>query len=226
MKFFGSVVLLSCALFMAACGHSSDLPRAGSDRYRDLCTAFYLGLSALQSGEDVNARKGLTRATEIAAGEPAGWADLGLLQFRQQDYDGAYQSVEKAHTLVPENSRMEALLGVIESRRGKVDETLAHFTKAVALDPGNLKALYGLAQETERQNSAATDAKAQELLEQILQKQPNNTAVLIDVVRLSAKRNDTDALKRAVASLGNSAPQWPACSPAAVFGLRTRSEWR
>ncbi len=107
---------------------------------------------------------------------------------------------------------MEALLGVIESRRGKVDETLAHFTKAVALDPGNLKALYGLAQETERQNSAATDAKAHQLLEQILQKQPNNIAVLIDVVRLSAKRNDTDALKRAVASLAKSAPQWPAAA--------------
>ncbi len=182
----------------------------GTDRYRDLCAAFYLGLAALQSGEDVNARKGLTQATQIAAGEPAGWADLGLLQFRQQDYDGAYQSVKKAQALVPENSRIEALLGAIESRRGKVDETLAHFAKAVALDPGNLKALYGLAQETQRQNSAATDAKAQTLLHQILQAQPNNIAVLIDVVRLSAKRNDSDDLKRAVASLAKSAPQWPA----------------
>ncbi len=212
MKLSASVVLLSIALFLTACTHSSDLPTVGSDRYRALCTAFYLGLSALQSGEDVNARKGLTRATEIAAGEPAGWADLGLLDFRQQDYEGAYRSVEKAHALVPENSRMEALLGVIESRRGKVDETLAHFIRAVSLDSGNLKALYGLAQETERQNSAATDAKAQQLLEQILQKQPNNTAVLIDVVRLSAKRNDTDALKGAVASLSKSAPQWPAAA--------------
>lgn len=204
-----SSVLLCTALFTAACKRSSDLPTVGSGRYRELCMAFYLGLAALQSGEDVNARKGLTRATEVAAGEPAGWADLGLLQFRQQDYDGAYESIEKAHALVPENSRMEALLGVIESRRGKVDETLAHFAKAIALDPGNLKASYGLAQEIERQNSATTDAKAQQLLEQILQARPNNIAVLIDVVRLSAKRNDTDALKRAVAGLARSAPEWP-----------------
>ncbi len=211
VKLSGSV-LLAVTLFTAACRHSSDLPAVGSDRYRDLCTAFYLGLSALQSGEDVNARKGLTRATEIAPGEPAAWADLGLLQFRQQDYDGAYQSVAKAQALAPQNSRIEALLGVIESRRGKSDATLSHLSKAVELDPGNLKALYGLAGETERQNSAAADAKAEKLLEQILQAQPNNIAVLVDVVRLSAKRNDADGLKQAVTRLAKSAPQWPAAA--------------
>ncbi len=204
-----SVSFVAASLFWTSCHRTTDLPAADSNQYRELCAAFYLGLSALQSGEDVNARKGLTKATEVAPGEPAGWADLGLLQFRQQDYEGAFQSVGKAHALAPSNSRLEALLGVIESRRGKSAESLDHLQRAVSLDATNLKALYSLAQETERQNSGATDAAAQKLLEQIVSVQPNNIAVLVDLVRLSAKRNDAAALHSAVAHLATTAPLWP-----------------
>ncbi|HEX4167344.1 MAG TPA: FG-GAP-like repeat-containing protein [Bryobacteraceae bacterium] len=215
---FAVVTLLS-----TACRRSSDLPAVGSEQYRKLCTAFYLGLAALQSGEDVNARKGLTAATQIAPAEPAGWADLGLLQFRQQDYEGAFASVQKAQALVPENSRIEALLGVIQSRRGQPTETLVHLQRAVSLDSGNLKALYSLAQETARQNTEATDAQAQKLLAKILAKQPNNIAVLVDVVRLAAKRNDTAGLKQAVGTLKASASTWPAAATEQLKTLENES---
>ncbi|HEY7212763.1 MAG TPA: FG-GAP-like repeat-containing protein [Bryobacteraceae bacterium] len=210
-------------LLWTACSRNAKLPAVGSDQYRELCAAFYLGLSALQSGEDVNARKGLTRATEIAPGEPAGWADLGLLQFRQQDYEGAYQSMDKAQKLIPDNSRIEALLGTVESRRGKTAETLEHLKRAVALDSSNLKALYALAQETERENSAAADAAAQNLLEKILQKQPDNIAVRIDLGRLAAKRNDAPALRRAVASLKKAAASWPDAARAQLTALERQA---
>ena len=202
-------LLVGFPLLWTSCAPSSGLPPIDSKAYRDLCAAFYLGLSALQSGEDVNARKGLTRATEIAPGEPAAWANLGLLEFRQQDYEGAYKSIKKAQMLVPSNSRIEALLGVIESRRGRLQDTVSHLQRAVSLDPSNLKALYGLAQETERQNAEASDARAQRFLQKILSIQPNNVAVLIDVIRLSAKRNDPPEFREAVANLRRTESVWP-----------------
>ncbi|MBV9036293.1 MAG: hypothetical protein JO182_17530, partial [Acidobacteriaceae bacterium] len=69
------VILLGAAALWTGCTRTTGLPAVGSEQYRELCSAFYLGLTALQSGEDINARKGLTRATEIAPGEPASWAD-------------------------------------------------------------------------------------------------------------------------------------------------------
>src|SRR5215470_9805514 len=81
---------------LAACGRHAGLPAPDSKEYRELSTSFYLGLAALESGEDVHARQGLTRATELAPGEPAAWVNLGLLQARQQEYDAAYQSLQKA----------------------------------------------------------------------------------------------------------------------------------
>jgi Tfp pilus assembly protein PilF len=206
---FTIVVCCAIAFLCPGCNRRSSLPTVGSTEYRDLCSAFYLGLAALQSGEDVNARNGLTRATQIAPGEPAGWVDLGLLQARQQEFDAAYQSFEKARSLAPDNSRIEGLLGLVEAKRGKMSETLAHYQKAVSLDSSNLRALYSWATETERQQTPTSDAEAQKLLEQIVRIRPDNDAVLLDIAHLAAKRNDVARLRAAVASLGKNTAIWP-----------------
>jgi Tfp pilus assembly protein PilF len=204
-----AIILIALLLAGAACERDAGLPKPGSKEYRDLVTAFYVGLAGLQTGEDVRAKEKLTRATEIASGEPASWANLGLLAVRQQEFDTAYEKVEKARTLAPDNSQIEALLGLIESRRGKLTEATAHLKKAVELDPKNLRALYALAQETERQGAETSDAEAQALLQKILETQPDNLAVLLDVTRLAAKRGDGETLKKTVAKLAEKSSSWP-----------------
>ena len=170
---------------------------------------FYLGLAALQSGEDVNARKGLTRATELAPGEPAGWVNLGLLQTRQQEYDAAPQEFEKARAVAPNHSQIETFLGMVENHRGNLPAALAHYRRAVNLDSGNLRALYTLAAETEREQTARSTPEAVDLLERILQVRPQNEPVHLDVIRLSAKQNNTARIMQAVDALGRNAAQWP-----------------
>ena len=145
-----AITLIALLLTGAACERNAGLPKPDSKEYRELVTAFYVGLAGLQTGEDVRAKEKLTRATEIAPGEPAAWANLGLLAVRQQEFDTAYEKVEKARALAPDNSQIEALLGLIESKRGRLTEAATHLKRAVELDPKNLRALYALAQETER----------------------------------------------------------------------------
>jgi Tfp pilus assembly protein PilF len=200
--------VLFAALLCSAC-RDSGLPKPGSKTYRDLCSAFYLGLAGLQAGEDVRAKDYLTRSTQIAPDEPAPWTDLGILQVRQQQFDAAFQSVDKARSLAPDESRIEALLGLIESRRGNLPEAMAHLKRAVALDGHNLKAIYSLAEETERDQSPASAEAAQQLLRQILQQQPDNAAVLLDDLRLAAKRGDVPEVRRALSTLKPLAANWP-----------------
>jgi len=163
----------------------------------------------LQAGEDVRAKEYLTRSTQIAPGEPASWADLGILQVRQQQFDSAFASVDKARSLDPNESRIEALLGLIESRRGKLPEAMAHLKKAVALDSRNLRAIYSLAEETERDQSTGNQAAAQQLLKQILRQQPSNAAVLLDDLRLAAKRADAAEAQQSLSALKPLAVNWP-----------------
>ncbi len=209
LRFLAAALAVLLILTFTSCSGANGLPKPGSKEYRELVTAFYVGLAGLQTGEDVRAKEKLMRATEIAPGEPACWANLGLLAVRQQEFDTAYEKVEKARSLAPDNSQIEALLGLIESRRGRLTEAAAHLKKAVELDPKNLRALYALAQETERQGAENSDAEAQALLEKILATQPDNLAVLLDITRLAAKRGDSETLKKTVAKLAEKSPSWP-----------------
>ena len=157
----------------------------------------------------MRAREYLTRATQIAPGEPASWADLGILQVRQQQFDAAFTSVDKARSLYPSGSRIEALLGLIESRRGKLPQAREHLKKAITLDRNNLKAIYSLAEETEREPNPENQAAAQDLLKQLLQLQPSNAAVILDDLRLSAKRGDSAEAAKALSALQPLAANWP-----------------
>lgn len=208
-KHLRATLMLALPLILVACARDPGLPGPESKEYRELVSAFYVGLAGLQTGEDVRAMEKLTLATRIAPGEPAGWANLGLLAVRQQEFDAAFENAGKALSLAPDNSRIEALLGQIESRRGRLPEAIAHLRKAVELDDRNLKAIYSLAQEVERQGDPSGETEAQALLGKILAIEPDNLAVLLDVTRLSAKRGDGRALRDAVAALVRNSEGWP-----------------
>jgi Tfp pilus assembly protein PilF len=208
-------------LFSAECTRNAGLPELGSKEYRDFCAAFYVGFAGLQSGEDVRANRELTRATQIAPAEPVAWADLGILQVRQQQFDAAFASVDKARALAPDSSRIEELLGLIESRRGRVSESLAHLRKAVSLDGNNLKALYALADETARQGLPGSDTEALQILERLASAEPSNTAVLLEVVRLAAKSGDAARLKQTLQLLEPITVNWPETAKRQFDAMKT-----
>src|SRR5690349_2045555 len=201
---------LAALLIVAACSRNTGLPDPNSSQYRELVSAFYVGVAALQTGEDVRAKEKLTRATELAPAEPAIWTNLGLLAARQQDLESAYRNVERGRSLAPDNSRIETLLGLVESRRGRLPEAIAHLQKAVQLDGKNVRAMFALSRETERQALPTSDAAAQQWLEKILETQPDNLAVLLEAARLAAKRGAADTLRAAVTNLSRNSGSWPA----------------
>src|SRR5918992_3126379 len=100
----GFITLLVLAVAGFAACRRADLPEKNSPQYTSAVRAFYVGLSALQVGDDVRAEEKLKEATALAPDEPAGWANLGLLYMRQRRFDEAAQSLEKARQLAPENA--------------------------------------------------------------------------------------------------------------------------
>jgi len=201
--------LLAAFVYSSACRHSG-LPGKESPQYGEVVTAFSVGVAALQSGDDVRAQEKLHLAARIAPGEPASWADLGLLSARQQNFDAAFESVERARQLAPNDSAIEALLGTIEDRRGKLPEAIAHLRRAVQLDPQNAKAQFSLAEETEREGKPTSDTDAEKLFAKLLDRHPDNVAVLLEVARLAAKTGDGGALASCVGKLAQASAGWPA----------------
>jgi Tfp pilus assembly protein PilF len=185
---------LPTVLAVVLCGcHSTGLPKPATQAYLDEVKAFYVGLAALQVGDDVRADSTLERATQLAQGEPAGWANWGLLAMRQGNFEVAAQRLARAQKLVPENDQVHYLLGVLESKRGNPAQAIVELRRAVQLNPHGLRAMYLLAQELERQGDPNSEAEFQQLLQQILVQQPGNPAVLLELGRVAAKRGDRSA---------------------------------
>jgi Flp pilus assembly protein TadD len=200
----------SLAAWLSGCHSAPKLPEKGSKAYADVVSAFYVGLAALQVGDDVHAESKLSELTQLVPTEPAGWANWGVLALRQRNYDLAAQRLERARALAPQNDQIYDLLGILEADRGHSAEAIADLRKAVDLNPKNLRAAYALGEEIERQGDANSEREFQQVIQSILAAQPDNLAALLELSRVAAKRGDAATLKSAVAQISARSSAWPA----------------
>ncbi|MGC2619958.1 MAG: FG-GAP-like repeat-containing protein, partial [Acidobacteriaceae bacterium] len=199
--------MTSAALIATGC--HSGLPQPESAQYTQFVQAFYVGLAAMQVGNDARAEEALNQATQLAPGEPAAWADWGMLALRQRNYDQAKQRLDRALSLEPKNGRIEYMLGLLESDRGNSAAAIEDYRKAAALDPHNARVQYSLALEVERQGAPDSEAQFEQAMQQILAEQPNNLAALLELSRMAAKRGDTATLHAAVEKIAGKSANWP-----------------
>ena len=203
------VVLVVFVVSLPGCHTSPKLPEPGSKEYANVVSAFYVGLAALQVGDDVHAESKLSEVTKLVPAEPAGWGNWGVLALRQRNYDTAAQRIERAHDLAPGDDQIYDLLGILEGQRGNSAQAIADLRKAVELNPKNLRAAYALAEEIERQGDANSGAEVQQVLQKILSAQPDNLAALLELSRVAAKRGDGETLKSTVAQISARSSTWP-----------------
>jgi Tfp pilus assembly protein PilF len=203
------LLLLSLAAVLSGCHSSQKLPERGSKAYAEVVSAFYVGLAALQVGDDVHAESKLSDVTERVPAEPAGWANWGVLALRQRNYELAAQRLSLARDLAPQNDQIYGLLGILEGDRGHSAEAIADLRKAVDLNPKNLRAAYALAEEIERQGDPDSETEYQRVIQKILAAQPDNLAALLELSRVAAKRGDTTTLKSAVGQISARGSSWP-----------------
>jgi Tfp pilus assembly protein PilF len=209
------ILTLALALAVVAGGvylarrQTSGLPVAGSPTYEDTIRSFYRGLAQLQVGLLDDAKREFTKAAGLAPGEPAAWANLGISHLRLGEFAAAAEPIAKAAALLPNESGLELLQGRLEISRGRLDEGIAHLRRAVALDSGELRARYALAEEIERAGGADADTEAQQLFEQILERRPENLASVLERARLAAKRGDLATLQDSIRRLDAVSAGWP-----------------
>jgi len=190
----------------SACSSRRE-PEPSREAYREAVTAFYVGVSAMQTSQEVLAREKLDRVVALVPQEPAGWANLGLLLLRQQELDQGAERLARAASLAPDNGPIQRLQALAESRRGNLAEAITHWQRALTADPDDREAAYALALDTERQGGDGNDAAAQRALEQLLAR-GDNLAARLEYARIAAKRGDRTALAAATAPLTEASRAW------------------
>ena len=194
---------------VAGCGSSDKLPDPGSAEYRNAVAAFHVALAALQVGDDATADNRLATMTRLAPGEPAGWANWGLLALRQRNFDVAATRLDRARSLAPQDAHVMQLAGMLERNRGRTSEAIDDLRKAVALDPRDVQSRYALAQEIERQGGAGADQGFLEQIDAILAIDPRNLAALLERARVQARRGDAAGVGATLARIRALSSTWP-----------------
>jgi tetratricopeptide (TPR) repeat protein len=197
-------------------GSTAAAPQPGSAKYEDYVEAFSIGLAAIDvSSKPEIAQDSLTKATDIFAGEPAAWANLGLLAIRDGRMDDALRDLRVAESLTSaerfpaEASTIQQLLGVAEQKRGKLAVAIDHFGKAVALEPKTIEALYRLAKAIEEQNEPGREAEVDRLMDQILEVDPQNVFILQSRLKAAVQRGDRTAARQIADRFKPLAGEWP-----------------
>ena len=201
MIFAGIGVSVLC---LPSCG--TDIPTKGSSDYQNALSSFYVGLAAVQVGNDQRAGTELQKASQLAAGEPAVWNNLGVLQLRQKNFENASVSLEKAKRLAPENSSVYFNLAILALQNDDTASLTTNLQKVRELDPDDLRPVYLLAVENEKQKK---DSEALAGFEEILKVKSDNLAALIESARLHAKTGDEKGLKNDLSKLEGLSKDWP-----------------
>jgi len=209
---------------LSGCRSKDALPQPGSPQYLHFVSAFYTGLAGLQVGDDTRAESSLAESVKLAPGEPAGWVDWGVLALRQRGFDAAAERFTRARTLAPGNAQIPYLQGLLESERGNSAAAITSLEASLALNGRNLRALYQLASEIERQGDPAGDRRYEQILQQILHIAPANLAAQLDLARIAAKLGDAPTLHATVASIATYQAGWPAEATAQLALLQAAAD--
>ena len=98
-----------------------------------------LGYNQYQQGRLKDAETAFRGVTALDRTSYLGYAGLGAVALakRPPDLETAYKSLSKAAELKPDDGTIQANLGEVLLRQGKVEEAKTHLEKAFQLDPGH-----------------------------------------------------------------------------------------
>ena len=201
------VVLIAAA---AACRPADERSDAASIRYQDTVRAFYQGLASLDVGLLEDAETLFARAAALSPDEPAIRANLAVAHVGFGNDEAAAVELEAARTLAPDSSEVAFLQGQLAAFSARFDEAQRRFRETLSLDADHLLARFALAQLLERADDEAAQLEAQQLLEAVLDDVPDNLAVLVEHLRLAARRSDETAMAATIERLTALSVRWPA----------------
>lgn len=211
-----SIILSILFVFLSAC--RTSLPDGSTADHRDAIKSFYVGLAALQVGDEQRADQELVKASRLAKGEPAIWNNLAVLQMRQKNFDDARKSLQTAQAIEAKNVTILSNIATLETQQGNFERTIENLNRVIEVEPNNVRALYQLAQENER---VKNDAEALRLYQTILEIKPSNLAVQLEVARVSAKLGQSDPLQKALAAIEKNGEAWTDEIQQQLVALRT-----
>jgi Flp pilus assembly protein TadD len=124
-------------------------------------------------GDTQAALASFEQARRISPASPMNLVNIGTTHLLSGDLVHAREAFLAAIDIAPDFARAHGNLGVIAAREGRLEEAVARWRQALALDPRDFQTLFNLAMTLRRQGQ---DAEARLLLERYVKVAPPSEA--------------------------------------------------
>ncbi len=147
---------------------------------------WFLGALANSAGDDATAMSNFTKVTELASWNPDGWVGVASIHYDHERFDAAIEILTRAKVKLPDDFRVQFLLGVSYQRAGKLVEAKGALQRAVGINPKSVDALSALGMIHNELNEMA---ESDTMYERALRVDPKNHLVLNNFGYSLAERN-------------------------------------
>jgi len=166
---------------------------------------FYVGVAALDVEANERALAEFPRLSQALPEEPAVWANLGIAQLRVSENSAAAEALARAAELAPENEQILLLQALVDERSGEFERAIERLKQISDPDP---PALYMLALLVERTGSETSVRERLDLINRILEQEPQNAVAQFQGARLAARLEDQVQLSEAIDALAKRRNEW------------------
>ena len=122
--------ILASTVKLSGCFGNKGLPQPGTPEYKQTVSAFTIGTVALETANLNLIEPNLKKSTELAPGEPATWANLGLHFLRTNRTPEAEAAIKKANELGGTSEGLTMLSGLLAEKNGKFGDALSLYRQA------------------------------------------------------------------------------------------------
>ncbi len=136
---------------------------------------WFLGAIGAVTKDDSLSIVNFKKVTELASWNSDGWVYLSSVFLEKNDFHSVVTVLESALKVLPNDARVNSILGFAYNRLGKDDEAIAALEKAYELDPKDLNTISQLALMLDQRKEFA---RSDSLYEQGLRIDPDNHLLL------------------------------------------------
>lgn len=170
----------SCLLVAGAAGAVS--PEAASLRDR--------GFAELENETPDQAEATYLKLVKLVPDAPLGHANLAIARLRQQKYDDAMASIQRALELAPERPDLLAIRGEIKQWTGDLEGALVDLDRASQAAPDDLEILYATYSTAGTLRTPESEPVAERVLRRLVELRPENVVVLLQLGQRAVAQND------------------------------------
>ncbi|MCG8306487.1 MAG: FG-GAP-like repeat-containing protein [Cytophagales bacterium] len=222
VNIYASRLIIICLIGLLAFQSCREKPVDEKQLARDKITMRTLGLAYLEENKLEEAEAEFLKLTDLAPDEALGFANLGLVYLRMDDYPRALKHLDKAIEIDAKDANIRLIRAKAFELNDDTERAVKELETTLNFAPDDPKVLYQLAELYAKGPDENSKSKRIEYLTLVAGTSPQNIVPRLQLIEVQLQTGDLDLALKSLEEIGQ---QFPSFTPeAADFYEKTVDE--